>query len=80
MSPPESMNSSRSTPGASAATLEHALAGKLVLGIETSCDETAASVVAGGVRVLSNTVASQHELHAEYRGVEIGRASCRERV
>jgi N6-L-threonylcarbamoyladenine synthase len=42
---------------------------RLVLGLETSCDETAASVVADGRAVLSNVVASQHELHAEYRGV-----------
>lgn len=41
----------------------------IVLGIETSCDETAAAVVDGGVRVLSSVVASQHELHREYAGV-----------
>ncbi|MDX9912917.1 MAG: tRNA (adenosine(37)-N6)-threonylcarbamoyltransferase complex transferase subunit TsaD [Phycisphaerales bacterium] len=41
----------------------------LVLGIETSCDETAASVVREGREVLSSVVASQHELHAEYGGV-----------
>lgn len=41
----------------------------LVLGIETSCDETAASIVADGRVVLSNVIASQTELHAEYRGV-----------
>jgi N6-L-threonylcarbamoyladenine synthase len=41
----------------------------LILGIETSCDETAASVVDGGARVLSNVVASQYALHAEYAGV-----------
>jgi N6-L-threonylcarbamoyladenine synthase len=41
----------------------------LVLGIETSCDETAASVVAGGRRVLSNVVASQARVHASYGGV-----------
>lgn len=41
----------------------------LVLGIETSCDETAASVVEDGVRVRSSVVASQHDLHAEYGGV-----------
>lgn len=41
----------------------------LVLGIESSCDETAASVVRDGVDVLSNVVASQHDLHAEYGGV-----------
>ncbi len=41
----------------------------LVLGIETSCDETAAAVVADGAEVLSNAVHSQAELHARYRGV-----------
>jgi N6-L-threonylcarbamoyladenine synthase len=41
----------------------------LVLGVESSCDETAAAVVEGGRRVRSNIVASQHELHAEYGGV-----------
>lgn len=40
-----------------------------ILGIETSCDETAAAVVKDGEQVLSNIVASQHELHEEYRGV-----------
>lgn len=40
-----------------------------VLGIETSCDETAASVVEGGRRILSNIVASQASLHAKYGGV-----------
>ncbi len=40
-----------------------------VLGIETSCDETAAAVVADGRRMLSNVVASQVELHARYGGV-----------
>ena len=42
---------------------------RLVLGIETSCDETAAAVVRAGREVLSNIIASQHDLHAEYRGV-----------
>lgn len=41
----------------------------LILGIESTCDETAAAVVADGYRVLSNVVASQIELHAKYRGV-----------
>ena len=41
----------------------------LILGLETSCDETAAAVVAEGTRVLSNVVSSQHELHEQYRGV-----------
>lgn len=42
---------------------------ELVLGIETSCDETAASVVAEGRRILSNVVASQVSLHQRYGGV-----------
>jgi N6-L-threonylcarbamoyladenine synthase len=41
----------------------------LVLGIETSCDETAAAVVADGRAVLSSVVATQFELHARYGGV-----------
>jgi N6-L-threonylcarbamoyladenine synthase len=41
----------------------------LVLGIETSCDETAAGVVAAGRRLLSNIVASQAAIHARYGGV-----------
>jgi N6-L-threonylcarbamoyladenine synthase len=43
--------------------------GALVLGIETSCDETAAAVVAGGADVLSSVVSSQVDLHAVYGGV-----------
>jgi N6-L-threonylcarbamoyladenine synthase len=41
----------------------------LVLGIETSCDETAAAVVDDGRRLLSNVVASSMDLHAQYGGV-----------
>jgi N6-L-threonylcarbamoyladenine synthase len=41
----------------------------LTLGVETSCDETAAAVVADGRQVLSNVVASQEALHARYGGV-----------
>ncbi len=41
----------------------------LILGIETSCDETAASVVQDGRKILSNVVASQIDLHAQYGGV-----------
>ncbi|MEM6550957.1 MAG: tRNA (adenosine(37)-N6)-threonylcarbamoyltransferase complex transferase subunit TsaD [Planctomycetota bacterium] len=41
----------------------------LILGLESSCDETAAAVVEDGRAVRSNVVASQHELHAEYGGV-----------
>jgi len=40
-----------------------------ILGIETSCDETAAAVVEDGRRVLSDVVASQVEVHARYGGV-----------
>jgi len=40
-----------------------------ILGIETSCDETAAGVVEDGRRLLSSVVSSQVELHAEYGGV-----------
>ncbi|HEX2046906.1 MAG TPA: tRNA (adenosine(37)-N6)-threonylcarbamoyltransferase complex transferase subunit TsaD [Acidimicrobiales bacterium] len=41
----------------------------VVLGIETSCDETAAAVVADGTTVLSSVVSSQVDLHARYGGV-----------
>src|SRR3990170_4376697 len=41
----------------------------IVLGIETSCDETAAAVLDGGRKVLSSVVASQDEIHAPYGGV-----------
>ena len=41
----------------------------LVLGIETSCDETAAAVVEDGRRVLSSVVSSQAAVHAPYGGV-----------
>lgn len=40
-----------------------------ILGIETSCDETAAAVVEEGRRILSQTVASQADLHAQYGGI-----------
>jgi N6-L-threonylcarbamoyladenine synthase len=40
-----------------------------ILGIETSCDETAAAVVEDRSRVLSSIVASQNEIHAKYGGV-----------
>jgi N6-L-threonylcarbamoyladenine synthase len=41
----------------------------VVLGIETSCDETAAAVVRGGREILSSVVASQIEVHRRYGGV-----------
>jgi N6-L-threonylcarbamoyladenine synthase len=43
--------------------------GLRVLGIETSCDETAAAVVMGGRHVLSSVVSSQVDLHARFGGV-----------
>jgi N6-L-threonylcarbamoyladenine synthase len=40
-----------------------------ILGIETSCDETSAAVVEDGVAMLSNVIASQTDLHANFGGV-----------
>ena len=40
-----------------------------ILGIETSCDETAVAVVEDGRRVLSNVIASQVDIHSRYGGV-----------
>ncbi len=45
------------------------MAGKLILGIETSCDDTAAAVVRDGKDMLSNIVSSQNEIHKKYGGV-----------
>jgi N6-L-threonylcarbamoyladenine synthase len=49
----------------------HALASKenLILGIESSCDETAAAVVGDGRRILSSIVSSQVDIHRKYGGV-----------
>src|SRR4030088_2521464 len=41
----------------------------LILGIETSCDETGAAVVRSGEQILSNVVASQIAIHQPYGGV-----------
>jgi N6-L-threonylcarbamoyladenine synthase len=41
----------------------------LILGIETSCDETGAALVLGGYDVVSNVVSTQIELHSDYGGV-----------
>jgi len=41
----------------------------VVLGIESSCDETAAAVLSDGRRILSSVVASQDDVHAPYGGV-----------
>jgi len=42
---------------------------ELVLGIESSCDETSAAVVKGGNRVLSNIIWTQMDIHSRYGGV-----------
>ena len=42
---------------------------KIILGIETSCDETAAAVVDSGTKIISNIVASQASLHATFGGI-----------
>jgi N6-L-threonylcarbamoyladenine synthase len=41
----------------------------IVLGIETSCDETAAAVLDGGRKIVSSVVASQDDVHAPYGGI-----------
>jgi len=51
----------------------------LILGIETSCDETAAAIVEDGARVRSSVVASQEHLHAKYGGV-VPEIACRAHV
>src|SRR5258705_13521316 len=45
------------------------LKSELILGIETSCDETAAAVLRGPRDVLSNVIASQVPIHRRYGGV-----------
>ncbi len=40
-----------------------------ILGIETSCDETAVAVVEDGLKVMSNVLASQHDIHGPFGGV-----------
>jgi N6-L-threonylcarbamoyladenine synthase len=45
------------------------VARELVLGVETSCDETAVAVVGGGRHILANVVATQIDLHARFGGV-----------
>ena len=51
----------------------------LVLGIETTCDETAASVVKSGTEILSNVVYSQGEFHSKFKGV-IPELACRKHL
>jgi len=51
----------------------------LILGVESSCDETAAAVVRDGRDVLSNAVASQQDLHARFGGV-VPEVACRAHI
>lgn len=51
-----------------------------VLGIETSCDETAAAIVKNGKEIISNVVASQIESHKRFGGVVPEIASDRKSV
>lgn len=51
----------------------------IVLGIESTCDETACAIVKDGQQILSNVVTSQIDLHAEYGGV-VPELSCRRHV
>ncbi|MCZ7552025.1 MAG: hypothetical protein M5U05_05475 [Anaerolineales bacterium] len=53
----------------SASTAASSFGPARILGIETSCDETAAAVVEDGRVILSNEVASQVDLHARFGGV-----------
>lgn len=41
----------------------------IILGIESSCDETAAAIVENGTKILSNVVASSIEIHKKYGGI-----------
>jgi len=51
----------------------------LILGIESSCDESSAAVVRNGCDVLSNVVASQFELHAKFGGI-VPEIACRAHI
>jgi N6-L-threonylcarbamoyladenine synthase len=41
----------------------------LILGIDTSCDDTSASIVEDGCRIISNVISSQNEIHTKYGGI-----------
>ncbi|MCL5023840.1 MAG: tRNA (adenosine(37)-N6)-threonylcarbamoyltransferase complex transferase subunit TsaD, partial [Nitrospirae bacterium] len=41
----------------------------LILGIDTSCDDTSAAVVEDGVKIISNIVSSQETIHRKYGGI-----------
>ena len=40
-----------------------------VLGIETSCDDTAASILSGDGKIISNILSQQNDFHAKYGGI-----------
>ncbi|MBU1626944.1 tRNA (adenosine(37)-N6)-threonylcarbamoyltransferase complex transferase subunit TsaD [bacterium] len=52
---------------------------ELILGIETSCDETAAAVLKNGDELLSNVVASQDDIHSKYGGI-VPELACRRHI
>lgn len=51
----------------------------LVLGIETTCDETSCAIVKDGVEILSNVISSQVDLQKEYGGV-VPELACRRHI
>ena len=51
----------------------------LILGIETSCDETAAAVVEDGKEILSNIISSQVHIHSKYGGI-VPELACRNHI
>ena len=51
----------------------------IILGIETSCDETAAAVIKDGQEILSNVIASSQEMHVKTGGI-IPEGAAREQV
>ncbi len=53
---------------------------QIILGIETSCDETSAALVADGRHVLANIVSSQVNLHALYGGGVVPELASRRHV
>lgn len=51
----------------------------LILGIESTCDETACSIVRDGVEILSNVISSQIDLHTQFGGV-VPELACRRHI
>ncbi len=51
----------------------------IILGIESTCDETACAIVRDGKEILSNVVSSQIDLHQEYGGV-VPELACRRHI